>query len=155
MVSFTPGRFTPGWWNASTHWIEGWVGPRAVLLSFEKRKIPYQFRKMNRNLGMTSLLFSRMIRQKFELSFHPQTNCVVLLVFVMLNFLLTSFACLFIFHHSLWSQSLFLPCSFPIISHGIRGHLNLKYNILTVCWISSMCSVYLIPYPQFSCHYWS
>jgi hypothetical protein len=55
--------------------------------------------------------------------------------------------------HSLWSQSLFLPCSFPGISHGISGHLNLKYNILTVFLMSSICSACLIPYPQFSCHY--
>jgi hypothetical protein len=28
-----PGRFTPG-----THWIEGWMGPRAGLDDVEKRK---------------------------------------------------------------------------------------------------------------------
>lgn len=131
--------------NASTHWIEGSMGPRDVLVAFEKRKIPCQLRKMNRDLGMTSLLFSRMMRPKFELSFHTQTKCVVLLAFIMLNFLWTSFAFLFIFPHSLWSQGLFFPCSFPGISHGIRGHLNLKYSILTASLISPIYSAYLIP----------
>jgi hypothetical protein len=31
---FTPGEIVPG-----THWIEGWVGPRASLDTVEKRKI--------------------------------------------------------------------------------------------------------------------
>lgn len=137
--------------NASTHW----VGPRAGLDAFEKRKVPCQCRKVNDDLGMTRLLFSRMIRPKFELGFHPQTQCVVLFAFVLLNFLWISFAVLFVFCHSLWSQSLFLPCLFPGISHGFHGHLNLKYNILTVCLISSICSTHLIPYPQFYFHYCS
>jgi len=34
VVSFTPGRFTPG-----THWIGSWVGPRANLGAVAKRKI--------------------------------------------------------------------------------------------------------------------
>jgi hypothetical protein len=35
-----PGRFTPTERAPCTHWIEGWVGPRAVLDAVVKRKIP-------------------------------------------------------------------------------------------------------------------
>jgi hypothetical protein len=34
------GRFTPKERAPSTHWIGGWVGPRAVLDTAVKRKIP-------------------------------------------------------------------------------------------------------------------
>jgi hypothetical protein len=33
-----PGRFTPGERAPDTHWIGGWVGPRAGLDDVEKRK---------------------------------------------------------------------------------------------------------------------
>jgi hypothetical protein len=32
-----PGRFTPRERNPGTHWIGGWVGPRAVLLVSDVR----------------------------------------------------------------------------------------------------------------------
>jgi hypothetical protein len=35
-----PGRFTPKERAPGTHWIVGWVGPRAVLDAAVKRKIP-------------------------------------------------------------------------------------------------------------------
>jgi hypothetical protein len=35
-----PGRFTPRKRAIGTHWIGGWVGPRAVLDAVVKRKIP-------------------------------------------------------------------------------------------------------------------
>jgi hypothetical protein len=35
-----PGRFTPRERSPGTHWIGGWVGPRAVLDAVVKRKIP-------------------------------------------------------------------------------------------------------------------
>jgi hypothetical protein len=35
-----PGRFTPRERVHSTHWIGGWVGPRSVLDTVVKRKIP-------------------------------------------------------------------------------------------------------------------
>jgi hypothetical protein len=35
-----PGRFTPRERAPGTHWIGGWVGPRAVLNAVVKRKIP-------------------------------------------------------------------------------------------------------------------
>jgi hypothetical protein len=33
------GRFTPGERTPGTHWIGGWVGPRAGLDTVEKRKL--------------------------------------------------------------------------------------------------------------------
>jgi hypothetical protein len=35
-----PGRFTPRERAAGTHWIGGWVGPRAGLDAVVERKIP-------------------------------------------------------------------------------------------------------------------
>jgi hypothetical protein len=41
------GRFTPRERAPSTHWIGGWVGPRAVLDAVVKRKISSSRRKSN------------------------------------------------------------------------------------------------------------
>jgi hypothetical protein len=41
------GRFTPGEIIPDTHWIRGWVGPRAVLDTVAKRKILSPFRELN------------------------------------------------------------------------------------------------------------
>jgi hypothetical protein len=42
-----PGRFTPRERAPGNHWIEGWVGPRAVLDAAVKRKIPSLRRESN------------------------------------------------------------------------------------------------------------
>jgi hypothetical protein len=42
-----PGRFTPRERDPGTHWIGGWVGPRAVLDAVVKRKIPIPRRESN------------------------------------------------------------------------------------------------------------
>jgi hypothetical protein len=42
-----PGRFTLRGRAPGTHWIGGWVGPRAVLDAVVKRKIPSPRRKSN------------------------------------------------------------------------------------------------------------
>jgi hypothetical protein len=42
-----PGRFIPRERDPGTHWIEGWVGPRAVLDAVMKRKIPSPRRESN------------------------------------------------------------------------------------------------------------
>jgi hypothetical protein len=42
-----PGRFTPRETAPGTHWIGGWVGPRAVLDAVVKRKIPSPRREPN------------------------------------------------------------------------------------------------------------
>jgi hypothetical protein len=36
--SSLPGRFTPGERAPGTHWMGGWLGPRAGLYDMEKRK---------------------------------------------------------------------------------------------------------------------
>jgi hypothetical protein len=42
-----PGRFAPREKAPGTHWIGGWVGPRAVLDAVVKRKVPNPRRKSN------------------------------------------------------------------------------------------------------------
>jgi hypothetical protein len=42
-----PGRFTPRKRAPGTHWIGGWVDPRAVLDAVVKRKIPTPRRESN------------------------------------------------------------------------------------------------------------
>jgi hypothetical protein len=42
-----PSRFTPRERAPGTHWIGCWVGPRAVLDSVVKRKIPIPRRESN------------------------------------------------------------------------------------------------------------
>jgi hypothetical protein len=42
-----PGRFTPRERAPGTHWIGGWVGPRAVLYAVVKRKIPSSRPELN------------------------------------------------------------------------------------------------------------
>jgi hypothetical protein len=42
-----PGHFTPRERASGTHWIGGWVGPRAVLEAVVKRKIPSPRRESN------------------------------------------------------------------------------------------------------------
>jgi hypothetical protein len=42
-----PGRFIPRERAAGTHWIIGWVGPRAGLVMVSKRKIPRPRRQSN------------------------------------------------------------------------------------------------------------
>jgi hypothetical protein len=43
-----PDRFTPRERAPGTHWIGGWVGPRAVLDTVVKRKIPSPCQESNR-----------------------------------------------------------------------------------------------------------
>jgi hypothetical protein len=42
-----PGRFIPREGAPGTHWIGGWVGPRAILDAVVKRKIPSPHRESN------------------------------------------------------------------------------------------------------------
>jgi hypothetical protein len=50
-----PGRFTSGEIAPRTHWIEGWVGPRAGLDAVEKRKI-LPCRELNLGLAIPTKL---------------------------------------------------------------------------------------------------
>jgi hypothetical protein len=47
VVSFTPRPLYPRERTPGTHWIGGWVGPRAVLNAVVKRKIPSPRRESN------------------------------------------------------------------------------------------------------------
>jgi hypothetical protein len=47
VVSFTPQPLYPQGKSPGTHWIGGWVGPRAVLDAVVKRKIPSPRRESN------------------------------------------------------------------------------------------------------------
>jgi hypothetical protein len=42
-----PGRFTPRERAPDTHWIGGWVGPRAVMDTLVKRKLPSLRQELN------------------------------------------------------------------------------------------------------------
>jgi hypothetical protein len=42
-----PAALTPGKEPLGTHWVGGWVGPRAVLDTVVKRKIPSLHRESN------------------------------------------------------------------------------------------------------------
>jgi hypothetical protein len=42
-----PGRFAPGEITQNTHWIGGWVGPRAGPDAVAKRKVPVPAQKPN------------------------------------------------------------------------------------------------------------
>jgi hypothetical protein len=54
-----PGRFTPGETAAGTHWIGGWVGPRAGLDDVKKRKF-YSYRDSNSVYSMKSVRLLKM-----------------------------------------------------------------------------------------------
>jgi hypothetical protein len=47
VVNFTPRLLYPRGRGPGTHWIGGWVGPRAVLDAVVKRKIPSPRRESN------------------------------------------------------------------------------------------------------------
>jgi hypothetical protein len=51
-----PGRFIPRERALGTHWIGGWVGPRAVLDAVVKRKIPSPLRESNPRTPIVQLV---------------------------------------------------------------------------------------------------
>jgi hypothetical protein len=51
VVNFTLRPLYPGERAPGTHWIGGWVGPRAVLYAVVKRKIPSPRRESNTGLS--------------------------------------------------------------------------------------------------------
>jgi hypothetical protein len=53
-----PGRFTPRIGAPGTHWIRGWVGPRAVLDAVMKRKISSLPRESNPRTPIVQLVAS-------------------------------------------------------------------------------------------------
>jgi hypothetical protein len=67
-----PGRFTPRERALGTHWIGGWVGPRAVLDAVVKRKIPSPRRERNPRTPIVQLYYLN------EFSTVIVCNCVTL-----------------------------------------------------------------------------
>jgi hypothetical protein len=51
-----PGHFTPRERAPGTHWIGGWVGPRAILDTVVKRKIPGSHWESNPGTPIVQLL---------------------------------------------------------------------------------------------------
>jgi hypothetical protein len=54
-----PGHFTPRERAPGTHWIGGWVGPRAVLEAVVKRRIPSPRRESNPRTPIVQLVAQR------------------------------------------------------------------------------------------------
>jgi hypothetical protein len=54
-----PGRFTPRERAPATHWIGGWVGPRACLDMVSKIKVPKPLRESNPDHPIVQLVASR------------------------------------------------------------------------------------------------
>jgi hypothetical protein len=54
-----PGRFTPTERKPCTHWIGGWVGPRACLDTVSMRKIPSPRRDVNPDHPIVQPVVSR------------------------------------------------------------------------------------------------
>jgi hypothetical protein len=54
-----PGRFTPRERAPGTHWIGGWVGPRAILDAMVKRKLPSPRREWNPRTSIVQLILQR------------------------------------------------------------------------------------------------
>jgi hypothetical protein len=59
-----PSNFTPWERAAGTHWIGGWVGPRACLDMVSKRKIPVNFKYLG--ISVITQSFHKMY---FEMKF--------------------------------------------------------------------------------------
>jgi hypothetical protein len=54
-----PGRFTPRERALGTHWIGGWLGPRAVLDAVVNRKIPSPLQESNPRTPIVQLVAQR------------------------------------------------------------------------------------------------
>jgi hypothetical protein len=71
LCRFTPRKRTPG-----THWIGGWVGPRAVLDAVVKRKIPNPRRESNPRTPIV-----QPVAQRYTDWVLPRTPCFVVSVY--------------------------------------------------------------------------
>jgi hypothetical protein len=72
-----PGRFTPRERAPGSHWIGGWVGPRAVLDAVVKRKIPSPRRKSNLRTPIVQPIAQRYIDSFCKpRTIHPVQRCL-------------------------------------------------------------------------------
>jgi hypothetical protein len=62
-----PGHFTPRERCPDTHWIRGWVGPRAVLDAVVKRKIPSPRRESNPKIPIVQPVALQVTGEKYKL----------------------------------------------------------------------------------------
>jgi hypothetical protein len=73
------GRFTPRERAPGTHWIGGWVGPRAVLEAVVKKKIPSPHWREGHKLQVFENRVFRKILDLRRMSFVMHTGHLVLL----------------------------------------------------------------------------
>jgi hypothetical protein len=78
-----PGRFTPRERAPGTHWIGGWVGPRAVVDAMVKRKIPSPRRESNPRTPIVQPVASALYR----LSYHGSSHPIYLISILILSYL--------------------------------------------------------------------
>jgi hypothetical protein len=73
-----PDRLTSRERDPGTHWIGGWVGPRAVLDAVVKRKLPSPHRESNPRTPIVQPVAQRYINtlfsKTFSLMFLPQSE---------------------------------------------------------------------------------
>jgi hypothetical protein len=75
-----PGRFTARERAPGSHWIGGWVGPRAVLDAVVKRKIPSSCRESNLRIPILQPVAQRYT--DWAITAHKQTGCSCKFVWV-------------------------------------------------------------------------
>jgi hypothetical protein len=80
-----PGRFTPAERASGTHWIGGWVGPRAVLDAVVKRNPVYEMKCLSVNRCLSSLKLFKEFYMRFSTlsDFHTKicpVNMMLILV---------------------------------------------------------------------------
>jgi hypothetical protein len=59
-IASHPGHFTPREKALGTHWIGGWVGPRAVLDAVVRRKIPSPHQESNPRTPQPSTILTEL-----------------------------------------------------------------------------------------------
>jgi hypothetical protein len=75
VVRFTPRRFTTRERDPCSHWIGGWVGPRAVLNAVVKRKIPSPHLESNPRTPIVQLIAQRYKLSRFIVVFKTARHC--------------------------------------------------------------------------------
>jgi hypothetical protein len=132
-----PAALPPGERVSGTHWIGGWVGPRAVLDAVVKRKIPISRRESNPRTPIVQAVAQRSILiQSFHLPLGFSSGLVRS----------------FFDKHFVYSSSLSHAC---YVSHRILLYLIslLIFNETYKLWSPSLCSL-LQPPVYFSFRLW-
>jgi hypothetical protein len=82
VVSFTPGRFTPRERVPGTHWIGGWVGPRAGGEEKNSQHLPGLEPKITQPVAQSyttelSWLLTHPINEYMKVKFKPNLICEI------------------------------------------------------------------------------